>query len=95
MLEALNDWVEEQGLPRGELAHDFADPDTGEQKAVFDLAWPNGLQEELSEPVAVLLNEGPEVIALASRAGYRVFTNVDDFRHYVLSEVLGSEEAEA
>ncbi|RME81582.1 MAG: DUF262 domain-containing protein [Caldilineae bacterium] len=91
-LEALDDWVEEQGLPRGELAYDFADPDTGEQKAVFDLAWPSGLQEELSEPVAVLLNEGPEVIALASQAGYRVFTDVGDFRQYVLSEVLGEEK---
>ena len=56
-LEALNDWVEERGLPRGELAYDFADPDTGKQKAVFDLARASGIQEELSEPVAVLLNE--------------------------------------
>jgi len=88
-LEALNDWVEAQGLPRGELAYDFADPDTGEQKAVFDLAWPNGLQEELSEPVVVLLNEGPEVIALASQAGYRCFTSVDVFKRYVGEEVLG------
>ena len=91
-LKALDDWVEAQGLPRGELAYDFADPDTGAQKAVFDLAWPSGLQEELSEPVAVLLNEGPEVIALASQAGYRVFTKVDDFRQYVKSEVLGCDE---
>ena len=56
-LEALNEWIEDQGLPRGMLAYDFADADTGEQKAVFDLAWPNGIQEELSQPVAVLLNE--------------------------------------
>ena len=56
-LEALNDWMEAQGLPRGVLAYDFADAATGEQKAVFDLAWPNGIQEELSQPVAVLLNE--------------------------------------
>ena len=50
--------MEAQGLPRGMLAYDFADAETGEQKAVFDLAWPNGIQEELSQPVAVLLNEG-------------------------------------
>jgi hypothetical protein len=53
----LNDWMEAQGLPRGVVAYDFADPGPGEQKAVFDLAWPNGIQEELSQPVAVLLNE--------------------------------------
>ncbi len=91
-LEALNDWVEAQGLPRGELAYDFADPDTGEQKAVFDLVWPNGLQEELSEPVAVLLNEGQEVIALASQAGYRCFTSVESFKRYVVSNALAQEE---
>ena len=49
--------MEAQGLPRGVVAYDFADPQSGEQKAVFDLAWPNGIQEELSQPVAVLLNE--------------------------------------
>jgi hypothetical protein len=43
-LEALNDWMDAQGLPRGVLAFDFADPVSGEQKAVFDLAWPNGIQ---------------------------------------------------
>ena len=51
------------GPPRGVLAFDFADPDTGEQKAVFDLAWPNGIQEELSQPVAVLLNESRSSVA--------------------------------
>ena len=56
-LEGLSDWMEAQGLPRGTISYDFADPDTGKQKAVFDLAWPSGIQEELSQPVAVLLNE--------------------------------------
>ena len=71
------------------LSYDFADPDTGEQKAVFDLAWPNGIQEGLSQPVAVLLNEGPETMAVASQAGYRCFTAVADAKHYVETEVLG------
>lgn len=87
-LEALNDWVEAQGLPRGELAFDFSDPDTGEQKAVFDLAWPNGLQEELSQPVAVLLNESAGTIAIASQAGFRCFTSVSEFQQYVMNEVV-------
>ncbi len=93
-LESLNDWVAQQGLPRGELAYDLADPDTGEQKAVLDLAWPNGLQAELSEPVAVLLNEGPEVLALASQAGFRCFTSTEPFQRYVEKEVLGTRMAE-
>ena len=39
-LETLNDWVEAQGLPRGQVAFDYADSESGMQKAVFDLAWP-------------------------------------------------------
>lgn len=94
MLKELNDWVEEQGLPPGELAYDFADEETGEQKAVFDLAWPDGLQPGLSDPVAVLLDEGAEVIALASGAGYRCFTTPADFRRYVEAKLLaGTEDA--
>lgn len=90
-LESLNDWMEVQGLPRGVLAYDFADAGTGEQKAVFDLAWPNGIQEELSQPVAVLLSESTETIAIASQAGYRCFTNAGEFRRYVDSEILAGE----
>jgi hypothetical protein len=90
-LEALNAWMEAQGLPRGLLAYDFADEATGEQRAVFDLAWPNGIQEELSQPVVVLLNESTETIAVASQAGYRCFTNADECRHYVNTEILAGE----
>jgi hypothetical protein len=88
-LEALNDWMEERGLPRGMLAYDFADAVTGEQKAVFDLAWPSGIQEELSQPVAVLLNESNETLAVASQAGFRCFTAVEEFKRYVEVEILG------
>jgi hypothetical protein len=90
-LEALNDWMEEHGLPPGVLAYDFADAATGEQKSVFDLAWPNGIQEELSQPVAVLLNEGKETIAIASQAGYRCFTTMPEFQRYLQAEILVEE----
>ena len=92
-LEALNAWVEAQGLARGLLAYDYADPDTGEHRAIFDLAWPSGLQEELSQPVAVLLNQGNEPLAAASRAGFRSFTSTEAFRAYVQKEILALDEA--
>lgn len=87
-LEDLNNWMEEQNLPRCVLAYDFADAATGEQKAVFDLAWVNGIQEELSQPVAVLLNESNETIGIASQAGYRCFTSSEEFKRYVNTEIL-------
>ncbi len=91
-IEALSKWVEVQGLPRGVIAYDHTDPETGEQRAVFDLAWPEGLQEGLSVPVAVLLNESSETIALASGAGFRCFTSVDDFKAYVRHDILAEVE---
>src|SRR5690606_32893992 len=52
-----------------------------------DLAWPNGIQEELSQPVALLLNEGPEVVAVASQAGYRCSLRATDLQRYVQAEI--------
>jgi hypothetical protein len=91
-LEALNDWMDAQGLHRGELSYDFADAETGKQIAVFDLVWPDGIQEKLSEPVAVLLNEEPETVGIASQAGFRCFTEVSKFQKYVQTEILVEED---
>ncbi len=82
-LEALNDWVVAQGFARGEMAFDHVDPETGEQRAILDLVWPNGVQAELTEPVAVLLGESAELISLVSAAGYRCFTSTGEFKSYV------------
>lgn len=87
-LEALNDWVADQGLPRGEIAFDLANPETGTQEAILDLAWPLGLQVGLSDPVALLLNESAEVLDIASTRGYRCFTTTEKFKNYVRAEVL-------
>ena len=87
-LDALNDWIEQKGLPRGVPGYDHADRQTGEQIAIIDLAWPNGLQEGLTSPVAVLLNEDAETLSAISAAGYRCFTSASDFQGYVTSEIV-------
>ena len=92
-IEALNDWAEAQGLPRGQVSFDHADPVTGAQIAVLDLVWPDGLQPGLTGPVAVLLNETPDVLSLASAAGFRCFTSAADFKAYVTADILKLEAA--
>ena len=87
-LNDLNKWAKEQGFANGELSHEYSDPGSGEQLAVFDLVWPDGLQQGLTQPVAVLLNEDAEVIGLANTAGFRCFTSPDAFKKYVNSELL-------
>jgi len=95
LLRECNDWVAAQGLPPGELSYELADTTTGEPIAIFDLAWPDGLQEGLSEPVALLIDEDEETEQAANRARYRFFTNVASFRKYVEEDVLALNPAEA
>jgi hypothetical protein len=83
-----------QGLPEGELGMELLD-EAGEQVVGYlDLAWPNGLQEGLSQPVALLIDEGPETEEAANKAGFRFFTDADSFRRYVEREVLARADNE-
>ncbi|NLI01422.1 MAG: DUF262 domain-containing protein [Chthonomonadales bacterium] len=91
-LHNLNLWVAAQGYVKGIVEYDLADPDTGRQLAVLDLAWPDGIQQGLSEPVALLYDEPIEVVTAANKAGFRCFTTIQDFRSYVLAKARGLPE---
>ena len=91
-MAAVSDWLVEQGSASGHIAYDYSDPHSAEQKAVFDLAWEDGLQPGLTEPIAVLKDETPETLALASAAGFRCYTTVVELRAYVEAEILKLEE---
>ena len=90
-LEELNNWVQAQGLPLGIMSYDYTEQETGEQKAIFDLAWPDGIQEGLSAPIAVMLDEEKETIALASQSGFRCFTSTEECKSYIKTEILAAE----
>ena len=87
-LRAINDWVRSQGLPEGQIEHELAHPDTGDPLAILDLAWPNGLQQGYSEPVALLLGEEQETLQIANDHGFRHFTSAEAFKRYAETEVL-------
>ena len=88
VLKSTNDWICQLGLPAGHIEHELAHLSTGEPLAILDLAWPNGIQEGFSDPVALLLDEGPETLQIANDHGFRHFTNVEAFKHYVETEVM-------
>jgi hypothetical protein len=67
----------------------FGNQHAGEQRSVFDLVWPDGVQEGLSQPVAILLNEGEETLALASSVGFRCFTDIEGFKAYLARRFWG------
>ena len=88
VLKALNVWVRSQGLPEGRMEYELAHADSGEPLAILDLAWPNGLQEGYSNPVALLLGEEQETLQIANDHGFRHFTNAEAFKRYAETEVL-------
>ncbi|MBA2670612.1 MAG: hypothetical protein H0U67_09600 [Gemmatimonadetes bacterium] len=92
VLMDINEWVVAQGLPNGELEYELVDEATGRALAVLDLAWPTGLQEGLSQPVVLLIDEHQATEEAANQAGYRFFTDVETFKQYVQEEVLALDE---
>ena len=89
IIRACQEWLRGQGLPEGENLYELVDSHTGDVLAILDLAWPSGLQEGLSQPLALLIDEPDETVEAARKAGYTYFTNLQEFRHYVESEILG------
>ncbi|MDQ3398182.1 MAG: DUF1524 domain-containing protein, partial [Deinococcota bacterium] len=93
LLLDVNIWVVEQGLPEGEMTFELIDDASGEPLALLDLAWPNGLQEGFSQPVALLIDEPREVEELVNRLGYRYFTSPKELQAYVEREILAESVA--
>ncbi len=93
ILLACGDWVVSQGLPEGEFYYEVLDPVTETPIALLDLAWPAGLQAGYSQPVALLINEEKATEEAANQAGFRFFIDVDAFKRYVRSEVIGGDLA--
>jgi hypothetical protein len=89
-LRRCNSWIAEQGLPEGELMYELLDSASGEPVAILDIAWPNGLQEGLSQPVALLLDEPIEVEEAVNREGFLFFSSVKSLCGYVKREILAS-----
>ena len=83
-----NRWCLRNGLPQGAMAYELIEAETGEQLAFLDLAWPDGLQPGLSDPVCVLIDEDKTVEDAASLAGFRTFSSIRAFRKYVKEEIL-------
>lgn len=95
LLQEINKWLRERGLPEGDVELELSDPESGNPLAILDLAWENGLQAGLSEPVALLLDEGPQTLQIANDQGFRHFTDVETFKLYVETEILAVAGASA
>ena len=87
-INKVNEWVKENGLQDGIIGYDLINSATGELMAILDIAWPDGLQSELSGPVALLINEEADVLKAAGSQGFRFFTTPEEFKDYVTNEII-------
>jgi hypothetical protein len=85
----LNHWVVGQGLPAGIFNYQLSNS-VGDEQEIIDLAWPDGLQLNLSRPVAVFGNDQNGAPKTATEAGFRVFTDLNKFKAYVSHEIIAS-----
>ena len=87
-IEEMSNWMHEQGLYEGNANFELFNPDTGDVEAIIDLAWPSGIQNGLSEPVALLINETAETQAIVSKYGYRYYTSSMELKEFIQSTYL-------
>ena len=90
VLVNLNDWVVQRGFTNGELEYELADDESGQPLAVLDLAWPEGLQPGLTQPVALVLDETSETEKTANSVGFLLFSGEDELRQHVNELGLGA-----
>lgn len=81
-LQALVSWAIASGFPKPKLNFEISDPNTGKVIRV-DAAWPKGLQEEYSQPIALCLEADEQKKAILNQAGYRFFIGIEAFRKHL------------
>ena len=85
----LKEWMANQHLSEGETDYEL-DDEHENPIAVLNLAWPDGIQEGFSQPVALILDDSldEKTMKQIHKRGFRYFVSVDEFKEYVLQEVL-------
>lgn len=84
---ALASWIAGMGLSAPEIPFQVTSPDTGEVVATADLAWPDGLQAGLTDPIALVLVEPEAVRSALERLGYKLFASVEALKSYLESQL--------
>lgn len=87
-LERIVALAAELGLAEPDLLCEIIDDESGEMLAFADLAWPEGVQPELSEPVAFLVEGDREMEERLNELGFRFFTEVEKLVWY-LEDLVG------
>jgi len=83
----VNNWMKDKSLPEGVVNLELTD-EKGKVLMIIDIAWPQGIQSELSEPLALLIDEDNANIEMVNRNGYKYFTSSEKFKSYIEARYL-------
>lgn len=86
-LDRITRIADELGLVEPQLHYEIVDAESGEVLAFADVVWPEGVQPELSDPVAFLLESDREMEERLNELGYRYFTEMERLVWYLESLV--------
>lgn len=86
--DGLLDWLSEQGYAGGVSEYGV---NAGPKTEIVDMAWPDGLQTGLGDPVALMVDSTPEARSFVQKAGYRVFESAEALRAYAGGDRVGGE----
>ena len=92
ILDRFQQHLIQNNLPVGETDFEVLD-EKGNPLAVFDIAWPNGIQEGFSEPVALVLEDDEDAQMVANQHSFRYFVDTDELTAYIY-ETMGISEEE-
>ena len=92
-LQTFVSWVIANGLPKPEQDYEVCDTITGEVLTIVNAAWPKGLQEEFSQPIALCLEADEQKAAILNQAGYRFFTSINTLKIYLEEQIEGVKRA--
>jgi hypothetical protein len=87
-LQSLNDWAQENGLASGTFNYELYAETDQPPICRIDLAWPDGLQTGMGNPVALMLGEDEHTAALASQQNYQVFEDCDALKNWITRNML-------
>ena len=68
---------------------------SGDNSVQLDVAWPDGLQFGISEPIAFLFDPDEDIIQRGSQAGFKIFTDLEQLRSYARVIEEGEPEDES
>ena len=86
-LQTLVSWAMTSGFPKPELHFEVCDLNSGEVLTIVNAAWPKGLQEGYSQPIALILDVDDQKVEMLNQAGYRFFTSIKAIRGYLKEQI--------